>query len=120
MVKNSINQRKKQHKAPWLKDYQWKPGKSGNPKGRPPGKTLKEWAKDFLLTLPDEKKLEFLREIEPDVVWKMAEGNPSNEIEHKGKITISSLLDELDGKGQSETGEQGMEGEPPLQDKGQE
>ena len=116
----TVNQQKKQHKSPWLKNYQWKPGKSGNPKGRPPGKTLKEWAKEFLMTLPDSKKLEFLREIEPDIVWKMAEGNPSNEIEHKGKVTISHLLDELDDKGQDEVGEQGVEVEPSLQNTGQE
>ena len=74
-MKNADKQPEKQQ-GYWLKEYSWKPGQSGNPKGRPKGKTLKEWAKEFLMALPDDKKLEFLREITPDVVWRMAEGNP--------------------------------------------
>ena len=73
-------QRNKQRNSPWLKKYSWKPGQSGNLRGRPVGKTVKEWAREFLKSLPDEKKLEFLKEISPDIVWKMAEGNPADEV----------------------------------------
>ena len=39
----------------------FKPGVSGNPKGRPPGtKSLKTYAKEYLLSLSDEEKLEFM------------------------------------------------------------
>lgn len=84
------NQQKKQHKSPWLKEYEWKPGQSGNPAGRPVGKTLKVWAREFLEDLPDDKKLEFLREMEPDIVWRMAEGNPhqTQDTEVKGKVIV--------------------------------
>jgi hypothetical protein len=72
-------------RAPWLKQYEWKPGQSGNMNGRPKGKTLKEWAKDFLMSLPDEEKLEFIKDLPPEIVWKMAEGNPDNKNELTGK-----------------------------------
>ena len=78
---NIVKQLKKQHKylnPKGLKDYQWKPGQSGNLNGAPKGKQLKTWAKEFLRGLPDNKKLEFLKTIDPDIVWKMAEGNPVN------------------------------------------
>ena len=77
---NGDKQHRKQHKAPWLKKYEWKPGESGNQLGRTPGKTVKEWAREFLKSLPDKEKLEFLKEISPDIVWKMAEGNPADEM----------------------------------------
>lgn len=73
---DGVKQQKKQHKSPWLAEYSWKPGQSGNPNGRPQGKTLKEWAREFLLELPDDEKLEFLKELPADIVWKMAEGQP--------------------------------------------
>src|SRR3990167_4416702 len=53
------------------------PGHKGGP-GRPKGKTLKEFARDYLMGLPDEKKTEFLNTLSKDIVWRMAEGNPSN------------------------------------------
>jgi hypothetical protein len=81
-------QQKEQHKSPWLKDYEWKPGQSGNPKGRPPGKTLKGWASEMLMELPDDKKLEFLKELSPEIVWKMAEGNPHSTSDEKIEVTL--------------------------------
>lgn len=57
---------------PWL----FKKGNPGGP-GRPKGKTMKEWAKDYLASLPDEERFEFLEGLPKDVVWKMAEGNPA-------------------------------------------
>lgn len=72
----------------WLEEYKWKPGQSGNPKGRPPGKSLKEWAKQFLLELPDEEKLEFLKSLPPEIVWKMSEGNPHSTSDEKLEVTL--------------------------------
>lgn len=58
--------------------------------GRPKGKTMKEFARDFLMNMSDEAKLEFLNSLSKDIVWKMAEGNPHNteDITSKGEKII--------------------------------
>jgi len=60
-----------------LQPYIWKKGQSGNPNGRPKGKTLKEFAREYLENLPDDEKIEYLASLPTEIVWKMAEGNPS-------------------------------------------
>ena len=61
-----------------LKPFIWKKGQSGNLKGRPKGKTLKTFAREYLESLPDDEKVEYLAGLPADLVWKMAEGNPEN------------------------------------------
>jgi hypothetical protein len=75
------------HLPKQLIPYKWKKGVSGNPKGRPKGKTLKEFAREYLMTLPDEEKIEYLASLPTEIVWKMAEGNPEtkNDITSGGK-----------------------------------
>src|SRR4051812_4900636 len=66
------------HVPKQLQPYLWKKGQSGNPAGRPPGKTLKEFAREYLMSLPDDEKVDYLASLPTDIVWKMAEGNPEN------------------------------------------
>jgi hypothetical protein len=73
----------------WLKPYQFKQGHEGGP-GRPKGKTLKEFAREYLQSLPDERKIEYLSTLPEEIVWKMAEGNPESktDITSAGKPII--------------------------------
>lgn len=69
----------KQHKKQydWLKGYQFVKGQSGNPGGRKKGsKSLKTFVREYLENLPDDEKIKFLESLDPDMVWRMAEGNP--------------------------------------------
>jgi hypothetical protein len=54
----------------------WKKGQSGNILGRPKGKTMKEWARDYLERMNDDERDEFMEGIPKDIIWKMSEGNP--------------------------------------------
>lgn len=64
------------------------PGNTANPKGRPVGKTLKEYSAQKFREMTDDEKEEWLKtnRISGDTKWKMAEGNPQSDVEVKGEI----------------------------------
>src|ERR1700733_2819249 len=72
----------------------WTKGHSGNPGGRKKGtKIMKQWVKEKLEALPEDKRDEFLTGMYRDFIWKMGEGAPSTQtdITTKGeKINIVS------------------------------
>ena len=73
-------------------EHRFKPGESGNPAGRPKD-TLKAFVAREFREMTDRKKKAWLKKnkISPDLVWRMAEGNPSSELEHKGELTAKVI-----------------------------
>src|SRR3990167_161975 len=107
-----------------MRPYMWKKGQSGNPGGRPKGPSMRVWVQNMLAEMGEEERQEFLHGLPKDIIWKMAEGNPKNDVEIVGKVTLSHVLDEIehgntDSKGQGEVGEQTVENGKSLQDQGQ-
>lgn len=81
-----------------LRPFQWKKGQSGNIMGRPKGKTMKEYAKEFLQRMTDEERDEWLEGINKDTIWEMAEGKAKQDVDVKAQVSISDVLDNLDGQ----------------------
>ena len=107
MEENTDKQKEKQgtQSYDWIRGYMWKKGQSGNPNGRPKGKTLKTFAREYLESLPDEEKIEYLKTLPTEIVWKMAEGNPDTKSENtlKGDELQPVLVKFITGDKPSET-----------------
>ena len=73
------------------------PGKSGNPKGRPKEKTLKEFCRGYLQSMTENERINFLNSVKPEFVWRMAEGNPhqSKDITMHESKSIGQILNDF-------------------------
>jgi len=86
-----------------LKPWQFKKGQSGNPAGRTPGPSLKEYAKKYLATLTEEERLQYMEGLDKKVIWEMAEGKPENktDVTSNGEtiniIMPSEVVERIDG-----------------------
>jgi hypothetical protein len=74
-----------------LKPFVFKKGKPGGP-GRPPGKSMKDYARDYLSKMTEEERIDFMNSLPKELVWRMAEGNPTEKI--TGELKTRKITDE--------------------------
>lgn len=76
---------------PWL----FKKGQSGNPGGRPKGKSLKDYTRDMLAAMTDDERQNFLEGLPKVEIWKLAEGQPHQSNDTTVEVKPSPLLNAI-------------------------
>lgn len=77
---------------PQLRKYVFKPGQIANPGGRPKGsKSMKQYAREYLETMSEEDRAEFLNSVDHKTIWEMGEGKPKQDLEMSGEL-VSKII----------------------------
>lgn len=77
-----------------LRKYVFKVGNRGG--GRPVGaKSLKTYTREYLESMTEEERVEYLNNLNPDFVWKMAEGLPDSKVDTTPQVQVVLIDKEL-------------------------
>lgn len=91
-MEDTVEKQQENSKVPiQLQPHAFKKGQSGNPGGRPAGKSLKQYAKDMIAAMTEEERQTFLEGIDKKIIWEMAEGKAKQDVDISGEM-VSKIV----------------------------